>query len=259
MSWRFKAGSPSRPSANPDPPSASAATYSLNRPAFFDPLALLWERLYNRHILHTNEGFMPSAKLLAGCLLLGLVACKHPSGANESTTNLYETDDPNGVLPLNPNVEVNTDMPDIPVRQAWAEGGRALEVHRSASCPTDSVEDNGCGNETSYRFIRSSRELQLSACRCNPERIEKKVILSQSQAQELDKFIVSLELSNGPQVTCPADTAATDWELIVESAEAVPQSFPVALCGSSNTRQTGKINERSFQALYEYLKKSLPE
>jgi hypothetical protein len=47
--------------------------------------------------------------------------------------------------------------------------------------------------------------------------------------------------------------------LIVESAEAVPQSFPVALCGSSNTRQTGKINERSFQALYEYLKKSLPE
>jgi hypothetical protein len=201
---------------------------------------------------------MPRAKLLAGCLLLGLIACKHPSGANESSENLYGTDDPSGVLPLNPNVEVNTEMPEVPVRQAWAQGAKALEIHRSSTCPTDNVEENGCGNETSYRFIRASRELQLSACRCSPERIEKKLTFSPAQVQELDKYVASLELASGPQVTCPSDSAATDWELIVENAESVPESHPVALCGN-NTRQTGKINVRSFQTLYEFLKKSLPE
>ncbi len=201
---------------------------------------------------------MPSAKLLAGCLFLGLVACKHPGGTKASSENLYGTDDPTSVLPLNPNIEVNTEMPDVPVRQAWAQGGKSLTVHRSASCPSESVEESGCGNETSYRFIRSSRELALSACRCSPERMEKKVVLTAAQVQELDNFVASLESSTGPQVTCTGDAASTDWELIVENAESVEQSYPVALCGT-NVRQVGRINVRSFQALYEYLKKSLPE
>jgi hypothetical protein len=201
---------------------------------------------------------MPCAKLLAGCLFLGLFACKHPGADNVSSENLYGTDDPTTVLPIPANVEVNTEMPELPVRQAWTQGGKSLTVHRSSSCPSESVEESGCGNETSYRFIRSSRELALSACRCTPERIEKKVTLSAPQVQELDKFVASLETTNGPQVTCGGDAASTDWELIVETAESVEQSYPVAICGS-NVRQVGRINERSFQALYEYLKKSLPE
>ncbi|WP_141733621.1 hypothetical protein [Oligoflexus tunisiensis] len=206
---------------------------------------------------------MPRAKLLAGCLLLGLIACKHPSGENSTTTNLYGTDDPSSVLPSNRNVEVNMDMPDLPVRQAWVQGGKALEVHRSATCPTENSEETvgeggGCGNETTYRFIRQSRELALSSCRCSSNLIEKKITLSPAQVQELDKFVGTLEMVSGPQLVCPPDSAATDWELIIESADSVPQIFPVALCGTS-VRQAGKINVQSFQALYEYLKKSLPE
>jgi hypothetical protein len=201
---------------------------------------------------------MLCAKLLAGCLFLLLFACKHPSGTNASSENIYGADDPAGVLPLNPNIEVNTEMPDVPVQKAWAQGGKSLTVHRSASCPSESVEESGCGNETSYRFIRSSRELALSACRCGPERTEKKVVLTPVQVQELDKFVASLETSVGPQVTCTGDAAASAWELIVENAESVEQSYPVALCGA-NVRQVGRINVRSFQAFYEHLKKSLPE
>jgi hypothetical protein len=235
-----------------------AVALDLPHQSTLDPLALSYERLYNRHILHTNEGFMPCAKLLAGCLFLGLLACKHPSGDVASSENLYGTDDPNTVLPLPANIEVNTEMQELPVHQAWAQGGKSLTVHRSSTCPSESVEENGCGNETSYRYIRASRELGLSACRCTPERIEKKVTLSATQVQELDKFMASLETTNGPQVSCGGDLASTDWELIVETAESVEQSYPVAICGS-NVRQVGRINVRSFQALYEYLKKSLPE
>jgi hypothetical protein len=201
---------------------------------------------------------MPRAKLLAGCLLLGLVACKHPSGANASSENLYGTDDSSGVLPVPPNVEVNTDMPELSIQQAWAQGATALQVHRSSTCPTDSIEDNGCGNETTYQFTRSSRELQLNACRCSAEIITKKLVLSPAQTQELDKIVTSLEQASGPQVACPPETAATEWELIVRNSDSVEQSYPVGVCGSS-VRQLGKINARNFQALYEYLKKSLPE
>jgi hypothetical protein len=229
---------------------------------------------------------MPRATLLAGCLILGLSACKHPNSNDSSSNNLYGTDDPTGLAPINSNVdvnpdlpnlpdgqagapanglvsinanvEVNPDLPDLPVREAWSQGGTSVEVHRSASCPTESVEDNGCGNETSYRFTRSNRELQLSACRCSSDRIEKKLTLSNSQAEQIDKLMGSLEMVSGPQLACTAESSSTLWELIVENSEKVEQSYPVALCGTS-IRQAGKINARTFQALYEYLKKTLPE
>ncbi|HYX35853.1 MAG TPA: hypothetical protein VE954_22365 [Oligoflexus sp.] len=200
---------------------------------------------------------MLRAKLLAGCLLLGLSACKHPSATNSHSENLYGTDDPTGLVPLNTNAEVNLDMPDLPVRQAWGQGGQSLEVHRSATCPTESVEDNGCGNETIYTFTRVSRELKLSVCRCGPA-TTRNVTLTTTQLQDIDKLMGSLEMVSGPQVGCTADTSATLWELNVKDAQSVEQSYPVALCGS-NVRQAGKINVQSFQALYEYLKKTLPE
>lgn len=231
---------------------------------------------------------MPRGTLLAGCLILGLSACRHPSGTDTSSDNLYGTEDPSGVLPvdsnapidpdisdlsakqagavntaailsLNANAPVDPNMPDLPVRQAWKQGGKSLTVHRSATCPSESIEESGCGNETSYRFIRSSRQLTLSSCRCGDDRSEeKKLTLSTAQAQDLDRLMASLEMVSGPQVSCTADTSSTLWELIVENAESVEQSFPVALCGTT-IRHAGKINVRSFQALYEYLKKTLPE
>jgi hypothetical protein len=205
---------------------------------------------------------MPRAKLLAGCLLLGLIACKHPDGENSTNSNLYGTDDPSIVLPSKANVEANADAQDLPVRQAWLQGGKVLEVHRSATCPTDNSEETigegSCGNETTYRFIRKSRELALSSCRCSTNLIEKKITISPTQVQELDQLVGSLEMVSSPQLVCPPDSAATDWELIIESTDAVPQIFPVALCGA-NGRQSGKINVQTFQALYDYLKKSLPE
>ena len=199
---------------------------------------------------------MPRAMLFAGMIILGFGACKHPEEGDGDSVTLSASGDGSGAS--RPGSDGDPDIPDVPVKQAWSEGGKSLTVHRSADCPSASVEDSGCGNETSYRFSRNSRELALTTCRCGSEHVmEKKLKLTPGQRQDLDKLMDSLDIVTSPQVACPPGTAAINWELIVENAQAVEQSYPVALCGSP--RQTARIDSKSFQALYEYLKTILPE
>lgn len=193
---------------------------------------------------------MPRGMLIAGCLLLVSGACRHPDGADSDSNSLTRSSS---------SSPADLEIPEVLPKQAWGQGGKSLTVHRSSSCPSNSIEESGCGNETSYRFVRATRLLKLSACSCGNERSEEKeMTLSPAQAREIDQLMNSLDPVAGVAGPCSeASEASSLWELIVENAESVESSYPVATCGSKE-KQAGKINARPYQTLFEYLKRTLP-
>ncbi len=216
---------------------------------------------------------MPQGILIAACLSLVLSACKHREGEKLDAVNPrvdVRTDgfgdelDVTGTVDrsadsASPNlrVPVDLDMPELPMSQLWKQGALRMDVHRTATCQNP-VEMDGCTEaETTYTFVRATRQLTLSSCVCGgQERTESPLTLKPAEAQQLDQLVSALEMVTGPEGAC-AKIDTFSWELIIANNEGIEQSFPVAN-GSCDGKQFGKIESKSFLKLFEYLKKIRP-
>jgi hypothetical protein len=218
---------------------------------------------------------MPRGILIAICLILTLAGCRHNRGeTSDDSVNprvKVDTDGSSEDLDLtgsvdrsaesglaNPRVPVDLDMPELLVTQMWKQGGKSFTVHKFMACPAlANAEEGTCKEEEIiYEFEKSSRNLRLNSCSCGAqERAAGPKALSLAQATELDRLMGSLVMVNGPSACVNKD--GFTWELIIESAEGVEQSYPVAN-GNCSVSQFGKIDSRSFQNLFDYLKTAFP-